>query len=164
MSKLATLRQCGTLTGLALFLPLLVQADDVYPNGNYLLIHDEQRPEKSRLLIFNDGSTRPVDEIAAPAPAVSSEVETALAMIRQADPRQRVRGLTILSGDDSAAALDAGMDSLYDSDESVREEAIQLLMSHPDANIALVSTVGRSDPSARVRRTTADLVAERSGD
>lgn len=163
MSKSATLRRRGTIIGLALFLPLIIQADDVRPKENYLLIHDEQHAENSRLLIFNDGSLTSVDEIVAP-PNVSSEVETALAMIRHADSHQRVRGLTTLSGDMSEAALSAGMELLYDSDASVREEAIQLVMNHPDADVELVSAIGRSDASARVRRATADLAAEWVGD
>ena len=163
MIKIAGRMQCGTLVSLALLFSCGGSADDSLPEANFLLIEDLRHPQQSRLLIFNDSSSMAPDEVSANDELID-ERRVALSMTRLNEPRQRVLGLTLLSGDDSAAALHAAMNLLYDGETAVREEAIQLVMLHPDADVNLAIAIGSSDPALRVRIATADLVDEMSGD
>jgi HEAT repeat protein len=85
-------------------------------------------------------------------------------MTRSADFRTRVRGLTLLSGVEDPAALDTALVLLSDPVAAVREEAVQLIIEHPDADIDNVVAIAANDPSKRVRQTTADLIEERLDD
>lgn len=83
-------------------------------------------------------------------------------MTRSVDSRTRVRGLTLLSGFDDTAALDAALVLLSDPVAAVREEAVQLVMEHPDADVDSIIAIASRDPSSRVREASADLASERS--
>ncbi len=153
--------RCGVLCGLALLCSLQVTADELLRDAvrnqladeNYLLIEDS---DGARLFVFSKGSIRSV------APAVpENETDKALAMTRSANPRERVRGLTLLSDVDDPAALDAALVLLSDPEAAVREEAVQLLIEHPAADIDAVVALVANDPAERVRLITAELLEER---
>lgn len=160
---MATPKRRGTVTSLALLLSLGAYADDSLRGVNYVLIHDQQHPLNSRLLIFSDSSGYSVEGFPSRI-ETAEEIDVALSMTRHLDSRVRVRGLTLLSGVDDRAALDAAMELLLDNDPAVREEAIQLVMEHPDSDLELAASIGTGDPSARVRQATSDLLADLAGD
>jgi HEAT repeat protein len=113
----------------------------------------------ARLFVFSSGSVSRV------TPAEKDyETDKALAMTRSADHRKRVRGLTLLSDVDDPAALDAALVLLSDPEVAVREEAFQLIIEHPDADMDSVVAVVADDPSERVRQAVADLIEERLED
>lgn len=156
----------GVLAGLALLAALPALADrslrqvarEQLRNENYVLVEDL---DSARLLIFSSGS---VSAVANRKPAEGSRREwgEALEMTRSEDSRTRVRGLTLLSGFDDTAALDAALVLLSDPVAAVREEAVQLVMEHPDADVDSIIAIASRDPSSRVREASADLTSEHS--
>ena len=120
---------------------------------NYVLVEDGNG---ARLFVFSTGS------ISSVTPAIpENETDKALAMTRSADFRERVRGLTLLSDVDDPAALDTALVLLSDPEVAVREEAVQLLVEHPAADIDSVIALAENDPSERVRLIATELIEER---
>ncbi len=161
MIRLTCSRWREIAVGLALLLVFPVLADASWHDENYVLLMDFQNPGLSRLLVFSSGSSRSPQT----SPAVvdiEDDQDIALAMTRSANAAQRVRGLTLLAGVESASALNAALVLLSDPVVAVREEAIHLVFSHPNADIESATIIGRSDPSARVRELTIELIAQRS--
>lgn len=128
---------------------------------NYVLVEDQ---DGTYLFVFSSGN---VTEIETLAPQLGSDkdpgtdlgladLNAALEMTRSPDYRSRVRGLTLLSGVDDPAALDAALVLLADPVEAVREEAIVLVVEHPNADIDSVMNMVSNDPSIRVRQAAAD--------
>lgn len=160
--------RCGALAGLALLVAFPVSADEPLRDAvreqlrdeNYLLVEDQ---DGARLFVFPTGN---VTAVTAPRPEKTSngQFEEALEMTRSTDSRTRVRGLTLLSGVDDPAALDAALVLLADPVAAVREEAVQLIIEHPNADIASIAEIASRDPSPRVRQATAELISERSDD
>lgn len=160
--------RCGALAGLALLVAFPVSADEPLRDAvreqlrdeNYLLVEDQ---DGARLFVFSTGN---VTAVTAPRPEKTSngQFEEALEMTRSTDSRTRVRGLTLLSGVDDPAALDAALVLLADPVAAVREEAVQLIIEHPNADIASIAEIASRDPSPRVRQATAELISERSDD
>jgi hypothetical protein len=156
--------RCGALCGLALLVALPVLADvplrhavrEQLRDENYVLVEDR---DGARLFVFSSGSVTAVARRESvgerPAPAAK-----ALEMTRSVDSGTRVRGLTLLSGVDDPAALDAALVLLSDPVAAVREEAVQLVIEHPDADIGSVVAIASRDPSPRVRAVSADLISE----
>ncbi|MDH3304375.1 MAG: HEAT repeat domain-containing protein [Gammaproteobacteria bacterium] len=158
----------GVLTGLALLVAFPVSADTPLQQAVreqlrgecYLLVEDQ---DGARLFVFSTGSVTAVTA-RRPAKTSSRQVEEALIMTRSADTRTRVRGLTLLSGVDDPAALDAALVLFSDPAAAVREEAVQLIIEHPDADVASIAEIASRDPSDRVRQASAELISERSDD
>lgn len=127
---------------------------------NYMLVED---PNGARLFVFSTGD---VSAITTPRAehGSSKALGQALEMTRNEDSKTRVRGLTLLSGVDNNAALDAAMVLLSDPDVAVREEAVQLVIEHPDADIDSIVAIAANDPSERVRHAAAELLEERLDD
>lgn len=161
-----TLR-CGAFAGLALLVAFSALADEPLREAvreqlrdeNYLLIEDQ---DGARLFVFSTGNVTTVTarrDVGATGP-----LNKALEMTRSTDPALRVRGLTLLSGVDDAAALDAALVLLSDPEAAVREEAVQLVFEHPGADIESAAAVASRDPSPRVREAVAELASERSND
>ncbi len=150
-----------TVSGLALLFCVSALADDAI-RENYVLIEYPQGTNPARLLVFSTHMPeRPEQRFFVVA---QDDYATALEITRSADSRARVRGLTLLSGVNHPLALDAAMVLLTDPVTAVREEAFQLVLEHPHADVAGALNLALDDPSARVRETASDLVAEQSGD
>ena len=160
--------RCGALAGLALLVAFPVAADEPLRQAvreqlrdeNYLLVEEQ---DGARLFVFSTGN---VTAVPAPRPEDRSNAQLveALEMTRSADSRTRIRGLTLLSGVDDPAALDAGLVLLSDPVAAVREEAVQLVIEHPDADTDSVIAIASRDPSPQVREAGAELISERSDD
>lgn len=154
----------GAVFGLALLLALPATADEPFRRAvreqfrdeNYLLVEDRNG---ARLFVFSTGSVSAVTTTSN-----DTAIDRALHMTRSADHRTRVRGLTLLAGIDDPAALDAALVLLADPDAAVREEAVQLMIEHPDADIDAVAAIAANDPSTRVQQALADLIEERIDD
>ena len=127
---------------------------------NYVLV---QGPNGARLFVFSTGD---VSAVAVPRTEYDSSkaLGQALEMTRSEESKTRVRGLTLLSGVDNSAALDAAMVLLFDPIAAVREEAVQLLIEHPDAEVDGIVAIAANDPSERVRQAAAELIEERLDD
>lgn len=132
---------------------------------SYLLIEDQ---DGARLFVFSTGNvtavTAPDRENMSSATPVRAPMIAALDMTRSATPRTRVRGLTLLSGVNDPAALNAALVLLSDPSVAVREEALQMIVDHPDADIDAVVAIASNDPSVRVQQALADLIEERLDD
>jgi len=160
--------RCGALTGLALLFAHLAAAveplrDTVRQHlrdENYVLVEDDNG---ARLFVFSKGSVSTVTTLQT-EDSSSGELDQALEMTRSADSRTRVRGLTLLSGVDDNTALDTAMVLLSDPVVAVREEAVQLVIEHPEADIDSIVAIAANDPSERVRLAAAELVEERFDD
>lgn len=150
-----------TVAGLALLFCVSALADDAI-RENYVLIEYPQGPNAPRLLVFTTRVPEPLKQRLFVID--QDDYATALEMTRSADSRARVRGLTLLSGVDHPLALDAAMVLLTDPVTAVREEAFQLVLEHPHADIAGALNLALDDPSARVREAASELMAEQSGD
>ena len=158
----------GVLYCLALLVASPASADvtfresvrEQYRDESYLLIEDQ---DGSRLFLFSVGSVTSVTKQRLPGNLTESLSE-ALEMTRSADARRRVRGLTLLSGADDPAALDAALVSLADPVAAVREEAVQLIVEHPDADIDSIVAIASRDPSQRVREASVELLSDREDD
>ena len=159
MVRLAAEKWREFVTCLALLFVLPALADETWRADNYILMIDFQNPKLSRLLVLSGESARSVPESRAVAGGNHGQ-EIALAMTRSALAAQRVRGLTMLAGVDSAAALNAALILLSDPVVAVREEAMHLVLEHPNADIGSAARLGRNDPSARVRELTLELTAQ----
>ena len=150
-----------TVAGLALLFCVSALADDAI-RENYVLIEYPHSPNATRLLVF---TTRMTESLKQRLFVVAQDdYATALEMTRSADSRARVRGLTLLSGVDHPLTLDAAMVLLTDPVTAVREEAFQLVLEHPHADVAGALNLALDDPSARVRGAASELMAEQSGD
>ena len=163
MSKFANGRQCGTSVGLALLFSLSAQGELLLPESNYVLIEDKQHPEASRLLIMRNSD----DEFpppTQPSDPTGDDEQRAVVMVTSVSARDRVRGLTLLAGNDSFAALETALVLMTDHDSRVREEALHVLFEHPRADRQFIIKLGSDDASASVRKATAALVEEASGD
>ena len=150
-----------TVAGLALLFCASALADDSI-RENYVLIEYPQGTNPARLLVFSTRVPEPPEQrffVVA-----QDDYATALEMTRSADSRARVRGLTLLSGVDHPFALDAAMVLLTDPVTAVREEAFQLVLEHPHAEVDGALNLALDDPSARVREVASELMAELSGD
>lgn len=160
MIRLATPKWRELVAGLALLLVFPVLANTSWHDENYVLLMDFQNPNLSRLLVFSSGSSRLTPESLLVIGLADDQI-IALDMTRSANAAQRVRGLTLLSGVDSALALNAALVLLSDPVVAVREEAIHLVFAHPDADIESIAAIGQKDPSVRVRELTTELIAQR---
>lgn len=167
MTKPAKLRQCGIpgrfVGGLALFFSIGTAAAAPPPDSNYVLIEDRQNPERSRLLIFSSRSPRS-PQITMDYVSANSAQTQALTLTRSVNARERVKGLTLLSGMESPAALNAALVLLSDPNVAVREEAFELVLSHPQADFGAVVVIGQSDASERIRELVAEHLLEREHD
>ena len=150
-----------TVAGLALLFCVFALADDAI-RENYVLIEYPQGSNPTRLLVFSTHLPEPPKQRFLVV--AQDDYATALEMTRSADSRARVRGLTLLSGVDHPLALDAAMVLLTDPVAAVREEAFQLVLEHPHADVAGALNLALDDSSAGVREAASDLVAEQSGD
>lgn len=160
--------RCGVLCGLALFFASPATADEALREAVRQQLRDEsymlvENQDGARLFIFSTGSVSAVTTH-QPGDGPARQLDEALEMTQSADPRTRVRGLTLLSDVDDPAALDAGLVLLSDPVAAVREEAVQLIIEHPDADIDGVVAIAANDPSERVRQATLDLIEERLDD
>jgi hypothetical protein len=161
--------QRGTLAGLALLLVSPAMADEPLRDTvrqqlrdeNYLLVEDDNG---ARLFVFSAGSVSTVTALQQSETNSSRGLDYALEMTRSVDARTRVRGLTLLSGVDDTAALDTALVLLADPVIAVREEAVQLIIEHPDADIDSIVDLAANDPSGRVRQAAAELIEERLDD
>jgi hypothetical protein len=168
MNRWSDTLRCGALSGLALLVAFPVFADaplrdavrEQLRDENYLLVEDQ---DGARLFVFSTGN---VAAVTSPRPEETGNAQLvkALEMTRSVDSRTRIRGLTLLSGVDDPAALDAALVLLSDPVATVREEAVQLIIEHPDADIDSAVAIASRDPSPRVRQATAELISERSDD
>jgi len=158
--------RCGALVGLALLVAFPVLADaplrktvrEQLRGESYLLVEDQ---DGARLFVFSTGNVSTVTAH-RPAKTSSAQSEKALAMTLSTDSRTRVRGLTLLSGVDDPAALDAALVLLSDPAAAVRVEAVQLIIEHPHADVASVAELASRDPSDKVRQASAELISDRS--
>ena len=160
MSNASATSQRGALAGLALLLAYAAAADDSLRDSvreqlrdeNYVLVEDRTG---ARLYVFSEDDgvydTRWI-------PPASGSAAAALANVHSADAGDRVRALTELSGEDGTDALHAALVLLSDPDEAVREEAVQLILEHPQADKSSVIAMARQDPSERVREAVEDLL------
>jgi HEAT repeat protein len=98
-------------------------------------------PDGHHLYLFSSGG-EPVQalDIAIPNELFAS----AFAKTRSADPRVRTRGLTELAGVPDAEALDIALTLLTDPSPTVRSEASQLILDHPQG-ASLAKTLGLVD-------------------
>lgn len=135
--------QSGALVGLTLLFVGGALADEAlrdrvhreHKDRSYMLIEDA---DGARLYLFGTGSE---------ALRISCDEElfaAALEKTRSSDPRTRVTGLVELAGAGDAAALDAALTLLTDPEPSVRDEARQLILDHPDGQ-AVVDALGLVD-------------------
>ncbi len=165
--------RCGALCGLVLLFAAPAPADELLRatlqrklrDENYMLVEDQ---DGARLYVFSTGNVSaviPPDQESTLSTALHRKsMVAALDMTRSATSRTRVRGLTLLSGIDDPAALNAALVLLSDPDVAVREEAVQLMIEHPDADIDAIVAIATNDPSARVQQALADLIEERLDD
>lgn len=163
MSRLANPKWRETVAGLALFLTFPVLAQGLLSEPNYVLIIDKENPELSRLLVFSEEAPSLVLNPLAYS-SENDDEDTALSLTRSTNMHDRVRGLTLLSGVDGASALHTALALFSDPAPAVREEALQVIFWHPEADIESAIAIGENDPSIRVRELTAELIAERSGE
>ena len=160
--------RCGALAGLALLFAFPASAEEPLRDAlreqlrdqNYVLVEDDNG---ARLFVFSTGSVSAVTSLQREHSSIG-RLHQALEMTRNVDYRQRVRGLTLMSGVDDNAALDAAMVLLADPVVAVREEAVQLVIEHPEADIDGIVAIAAGDPSERVRQAAAELIEERFGD
>ncbi|MCP4299517.1 MAG: hypothetical protein GY783_02935 [Gammaproteobacteria bacterium] len=168
MSSWSDIVRCAVLCGLALLVAVPIAADEPLRktirkqlrDESYMLIEDQ---DGARLFIFSTGNVSAVTT-QQPEDGPGRQLDEALEMTRSTDPRTRVRGLTLLSDVEDPAALDAALVLLSDPVAAVREEAVQLIIEHPDADIDGVVAIAANDPSERVRQATVDLIEERLDD
>jgi hypothetical protein len=168
MNVLSEALRCEALAGLALLFAFSVSAEEPLRDSvrqqlrdeNYVLVEDDNG---ARLFVFSTGSVSAVTALQSEDRS-SRESDHALEMTRSVDARTRVRGLTLLSGVDDIAALDAAMVLLADPVIAVREEAVQLIIEHPDADFDTIVALAANDPSDRVRQVAAELIEERLDD
>lgn len=165
--------RCGAVCGLVLLFAAPAPADESLRTAvhrelrdeNYVLVEDQ---DGARLYVFSTGNVSaviPPDQKSALSTARNRRsTVAALDMTRSAASRTRVRGLTQLSGVNDPAALNAALVLLSDPEVAVREEAVQLIIEHPDADIDAVVAIAADDPSARVQQALADLIEERLDD
>lgn len=165
--------QCGALAGLVLLFVFSASAGEPLHdavrkqlrNKNYLLLEDDKG---ARLFVFSTGNettlTVPVRERSVADRTDRVESSKALEMTRSSNYRQRIRGLTLLSDVEDTYALDAALVLLSDPVVAVREEAVQLIIEHPGADIDSIVAIAANDPSKRVRQAAAELVEERFDD
>ncbi|MDH3619263.1 MAG: hypothetical protein OER91_00105 [Gammaproteobacteria bacterium] len=146
MSKWHATLQCGAVFGLALFFSDVARADESlrervhreYKHQSYMLI---EGPDGPHLYLFSTGD-EPVR--AAPAAIRNAALNSAFAKTQSADPRIRTRGLTELAGVPDPEALNIALSLLGDPVESVRVEAQQLILDHPQG-ASLVAALGLVD-------------------
>ena len=164
MGRYISTIRCGALAGLALLFASPSIADEAVREAVRQQLRDDQHG--ARLFVFSTGSITTVtdlQDVSSGQPG-RSQMNAALEMTRSADSRIRVRGLTLLSGVEELAALDAALVLLFDPVAAVREEAVQLIIEHPGSDIASIVEIATHDPSSRVRQAAAELIAERSDD
>ena len=134
MTRWQTALQCGAVVGLALlFSDIARGADETlrerihreYKHQSYMLV---EGPDGHRLYLFSPGDEA-VRAIEVPLPDAS--LTSAYAKTRSADPRERTLGLTELAGVPDAEALDIALTLLTDPVDTVRNEASQLILDHP---------------------------------
>jgi len=147
MSKWSTLLHCGALSGLAMLFLAPTFADEElrqrihseYRHQSYMLIEDA---DGARLYLFATAD-QPSSVRELPGPKAGF-VHDALVKVRSDEARTRVRGLTELAGVDDPEALDAALTLLTDPNEAVRDEAMFLILDHPQGT-AMVSALGLVD-------------------
>jgi HEAT repeat protein len=125
-----------------------------------MLVEDH---DGARLYLFSKGNVSLITTH-RPEDGPGRQLDEALEMTRSADPRTRVRGLTLLSDVEDPIALDTALVLLSDPAAAVREEAVQLIIEHRGSDIASIVEIASHDPSSRVRQAAAELIAERSDD
>ena len=156
----------GAVAGLALLLAAPVLADDTLRQTIRQQLRDEsyvlvEGPYGARLFVLSaDGSGYRTNEL----PEAMSGASTASARTRSADARERVRGLTELAGNSNGEALLLAFALLSDPDAAVREEAVQFVMEHPEADRGAVIAIALSDPSPRVREAATDVLEDETSD
>jgi len=168
MNRTFKTSRCGVLVGLALLFAFPASAEELLRDAlrkqlrdqNYVLVEDN---DGARLFVFSTGSVSTVTSVQREHSSIG-RLDQALEMTRNVDYRQRVRGLTLLSGVDDNAALDAALVLLADPIVAVREEAVQLVIDHPEANIDSIVAIAANDPSERVRQAAEELIEERLDD
>lgn len=152
----------GALVGLALLFAAPCIADEALRDRirkqmgetSYVLVEE---PGGARLFVFPAGD----DSYSTTVPFdIPNSATSALAMTRSADVRTRVRGLTLLAGEPSEEALNTALALLSDPDETVREEAINLIIDHPHGDIDTAVAIALLDPSLRVRAAVEDLMED----
>ncbi len=148
--------------GLALLFSLTAQGEFLLPESNYVLIEDKQHPETSRLLVMHDNDDEHLPP-SQPADLLVDDEQRAVVMATSVNSKERVRGLTLLAGNDSFAALETALVLMTDQNSRVREEALQVLFEHPRADRQFIITLGSEDVSARVRRATVALLEDADG-
>ena len=159
-------RRCGAFAGLALLLTLPAVADESLRqtirkqmrDENYILIEDQSG---ARLYVLPPGDPGFSVEYVAHAPGSTA---LALAKTQSAMARERVRGLTELSGSSSEEALAAALRLLSDPVDAVREEAVQLALEHPETDRSSLITIALNDPSRRVREAVLELLEDEAED
>ncbi len=166
MSKCSATLRREALGGLALLLAFPAAADDALhetvrrqlQDESYVLVEDQHG---IRLFVFSsadDGYRKTF------APVAPGGLEQALAMTRSAVARERVRGLTTLAGEPDEEALNAALVLLTDPDPAVREEAVNLIIDHPQADVASIIALAEADPSPRIRDAVQDLIDDAEED
>ena len=111
-----------------------------YRHQSYMLIEDE---DGARLYVMGDGRTRIAPQAIDRAP----EVSAALKKTRSIVARERVRGLVELAGVAAPEALAAALQLLNDPSAAVRDEAVHLILDHPDGG-TLAAALGLADEEA----------------
>lgn len=160
MSKWSATLQCGAVGGVALLLASPSGADDALRetirkqlrDASYVLVEDRHG---ARLFVFSEegGGYR-----TTLLPAAPGSPERALAMTQSELARERVLGLTTLAGEPGEAALNAALVLLSDPDPAVREEAVNLILDHPDGSVDTIASIVIHDPSSRVREVMEDYL------
>ena len=159
MNRWSAMLRRGALSGLALLFVVPCGADESLRDSvrkemgdrSYVLVESQHG---AQLFVFSsEEGDRGALWLAAPPDSMAK----ALAKTRSADPRTRVRGLTELAGEPGDAALNAALVLLSDPYPAVREEAISLIIDHPDGVIDNVVAIALADQSARVRQAVEDF-------
>lgn len=169
MSRWCAGRWCGAFSGLALLFSAPLHADDVLRDAIRKELRDEsyvlvENHSGSRLYLLSAGSALDAARLVRAAGPPPVDVDMALAMTRSPDARTRVRGLTLLAAETGSMAHDAALELVFDPVAAVREEAFQLLLEHPHADVDSIAALGRADRSARVREAVEELLDEQGGD
>lgn len=134
MSKWSTLLHCGALVGLAMLFFAPAAADEElrqqvhreFRHQSYMLV---EGADGARLYLFATAD-QPSSVRELPGPKAGF-VQDALRKVRSNETSTRVRGLTELAGVDDPEALDAALTLLTDPNEAVRNEAVFLILDHP---------------------------------
>ena len=147
-SKLPERWRGGALTGLALLFALPLSADDAlrqqvhrdHGHRSYMLVEDSNG---FSLYLFATATERP--SVTRLETAFDDEwVAQSLAKARSSDAKTRVRALVELAGVNSAEALDVALALLTDPSPAVRDEAVSLILDHPNGQ-AMADALGLVD-------------------